>query len=49
MNFLHIIDSFQDVSNVIDPSFLNIKLFHCLVQVDGAVHTIFDETDELFG
>ena len=46
---LNKIDSFQDIGDVIYPSFLHIQNFHRVVEVKALLVSCHQEIDEFFG
>jgi hypothetical protein len=37
------------VSNIIYPTFLDLKVHHCLIEIQALVFSIYQEENELFG
>ena len=49
MQLLDIVYPFQDISDIVNSSFLNSQLIHGHIEINGTILTSFDELYKLLG
>lgn len=47
--FFYVADTLQNISDIIDPSFLDVEFFYSIVKIEGEIDAFFDEVYEFAG